>query len=70
MNKLIRDLKDTPFAIERLFVWALGAYMIIGGLGMVVLALLGKDIPTQLMTTTAVVVGIFGGRVERKNGKD
>lgn len=61
----LRNLADTPFSESRLFIWALGIYMILGILGMIFGMIFNKNIPPQLMTTTAVVVGIFGGRVER-----
>lgn len=62
----MKNLQDTPFSIERLFVWAIGAYIIIGGLGMIVLAILNKPIPMQLATTTAVSIGAFAARIEAK----
>lgn len=67
---LKRDLRDSPFSIERLFVWAIAFYGLTGMIGMIVLALSDKQIPDQLMTTTAVCVGILGGRIERGTKSD
>lgn len=59
-------LADTAFSLPRLFVWGIGIYMILGGVGMIVLAMLDKEIPMQLATTTAVCVGAFVARIEKR----
>lgn len=65
MDKLVRDLKDTPFSIDRLFVWGIGIVMLVGMVGMVMIAYQGRAIPPQLQSAVMICVGVFAGRIEK-----
>lgn len=68
MGKIMgRDMKDTAFSIDRLFVWAVGIYGLIGVIMIAVLAYQGKTIAAQLQSLTMFCVGCIAGRIERKN---
>jgi hypothetical protein len=66
MKRLLKDLADTPFSIDRLFVWAIGIVMLTGMVGMVILALEGRTIPPQIQSATMICIGAFIARIERK----
>lgn len=60
-----RNLKDTPFSIDRLFVWAVGIIALIGMVGMLVLSYQGKPITPQIQSATMVALGALVARIER-----
>lgn len=61
----LRNLKDTPFSIERLFVWAIAVYGLIGLVSMSVFAYQGKTIPPQIQSATMFCIGVLAARIER-----
>lgn len=61
-----RNLKDTPFALERLFVWAVGVYGLIGVFTIAVLSVLQKTIPPQLQSLTMFCIGALVARIEKR----
>jgi hypothetical protein len=56
---MARDLKDTPFSVDRLVVWALGAAMVLGALTVCVLAYQEKTIPPNVSSFTMAIAGAF-----------
>lgn len=64
MNKF-SNLKDTPFSIDRLFVWAIGVVMLVGMLGMVVIGYQGREIPPQIQSAVMFCLGVFAARIEK-----
>lgn len=66
---LKRNLKDTPFAIDRLFVWALGIVMLVGMGGMVAIGYQGREIPPQLQSAVMFAMGVFAARIEKKTSE-
>lgn len=64
-----KDLKDTPFSVDRLFVWALGIIMLIGMTTMALLAYQRKPIAPQIQSATMITIGAFIARIERKNDR-
>lgn len=65
MKKKLRDLRDTPFAINRLFVWAIGIVMLLGMIGMITVSIQGKPIPPQLQSAVMFCIGAFVARIEK-----
>lgn len=66
MNKIMkRNLRDTPFSIDRLFVWGVGIVMIVGMVGMVMIAYQARDIPPQLQSAVMFCIGAFTARIEK-----
>lgn len=66
MRKLSNaSLKDTPFSIERLFVWAIGIVMLVGMTGMVIIGYQGREIPPQIQSVVMFCIGAFTARIER-----
>lgn len=65
IKKAYRDLVDTPFSIERLFVWTIGVMLIITTATMAVMAYQGKTIPPQLQSPIMIGLGAFVARIER-----
>lgn len=61
-----RNLIDTPFSIERLFVWAIGIYGLIGVITLCVLTYQGKEIAPQVQSLTMFCLGAFAARIERR----
>lgn len=66
MIDLKKDLQDTPFSTERLFVWGIGLVMIIGMIGMIVIGYEGRTIPPQLQSAVMICIGAFVARIERR----
>lgn len=60
-----RNLKDTPFSIDRLFVWAVSIIGLIGMVGMLLIGYQGRTIPPQIQSATMVCIGALIGRIER-----
>lgn len=60
-----KNLKDTPFSINRLFVWAIGVYGLIGIITMALLAIQGKTIPPQIQSVTMFCAGALVARIEK-----
>ena len=63
-----KNLKDTAFAIERLFVWAVGVYGLIGVISIAILAIFSKPIPPQLQSLTMFCIGALVARIEKRVG--
>lgn len=63
--KMKRDLSDTPFAIERLFVWALGFTLFAGMIGMVAIGYQGREIPSQIQSAVMFCLGVVAARIEK-----
>lgn len=63
---MAKDLRDTPFSVDRLFVWAVGVVMLIGMSTMATLAIQRKSIPPQIQSATMFCIGCFAARIERK----
>lgn len=61
-----RDVSDTAFSIDRLFVWAVGIYGLIGVLAMAWQDIGDKTIAPQVQSLTMICVGVIAGRIERK----
>lgn len=67
-----RDLSDTAFSIERLFIWAIGIYGLIGMLAIAAISIIGVvqhreiTIPPQLQSATMFSIGAIAARIERK----
>lgn len=61
----MRNLKDTPFSLDRLFVWAVSIFGLIGMVTMAILAIRGKTIAPQIQSATMVCIGALIGRIER-----
>lgn len=67
MSKLVgRDLSNTAFSADRLFIWGVGIVMLVGMVGMVVIGYQGRTIPPQIQSATMVALGAFIGRIERR----
>jgi hypothetical protein len=64
-KKIIRDLRDTPFSLPRLFVWAVSIYGLIGVTTMSWLAIQEKPISPQIQSLTMFCVGALVARIER-----
>lgn len=62
-----RDLSDTPFSIDRLFVWAVAVFGLIGMVTMAILAIQGKTIAPQIQSATMVCIGALIGRIEKRS---
>lgn len=60
-----KNLKDTPFSIDRLFVWAVSIFGLIGLVTMCIQALRGQTIAPQIQSATMVCIGALIGRIER-----
>lgn len=60
------SLKDTPFSIDRLFVWTVGLTGFVGLVGMVVMGILGVEIPPQVQSATMFCLGVVAARIEVK----
>jgi hypothetical protein len=60
------NLKDTPFSIDRLFVWAIGITLLFGMLGMVVIGYQGRAIPPQIQSAVMFCLGVFAARIEKQ----
>lgn len=67
-----RALKDTAFSIDRLFVWAIAIYGLIGMVSMAVYAYQNKSIPAQIQSATMFCIGCLAARIEGwgKNGSE
>lgn len=63
---LNRNLKDLPFSLDRLFVWAVGIVLVTGAVTMALLAYQQKPIAPQIQSLTMVALGAFVGRIESK----
>lgn len=63
---LKRNLSDTPFSIDRLFVWSIAIYGLIGVVTMAVLSYQDKRIPPQIQSATMFCIGCLAARIERK----
>lgn len=61
---MARSLKDTPFSIDRLFVWTIGIIGLIGMVGMVTLALMGRTIPPQIQSATMFCLGVAAAGIK------
>lgn len=61
-----RDLADTAFSIDRMFVWAIGVVMLVGMFGMVIIGYQGKPIPPQVQSATMFCLGVFAARIEKR----
>lgn len=67
MAKLFgRDLSNTAFSVDRLFIWAVGVVLIIGMITMAILAVQGKTIAPQIQSAVMICLGCFIARIERK----
>ena len=64
-----RDLSNTAFSTDRLFIWGVGIVMLVGMTGMVWIGLHGKTIPPQIQSATMFCLGVFAARIERKEDK-
>lgn len=56
---MARNLKDSPFSIERLAVWAFGIVLLVLALDMVVLSIMGMEIPRPIQTGFTYISGVF-----------
>ena len=65
-----KDLKDTPFSIDRLFVWALAITLLVAMIGMVVLAYQGREIPPQIQSVVMFILGVFARSIAERYLKD
>lgn len=65
-KELYRNLKDTAFSIDRLFVWAIGVVMLVGMTGMVIIGYQGREIPPQIQSATMFCLGVFAARIEKR----
>lgn len=65
IKAMAKNLRDTPFSIDRLFVWAIGIFGLIGMVGMISLALMGKPIPPQIQSATMFCIGAIAARIEK-----
>lgn len=65
INPMARNLKDTPFSLDRLFVWAIGIYGLIGLVTMCVLSYQGKEISPQIQSATMFCLGCLVARIEK-----
>lgn len=61
----MRSLKDTPFSIDRLFVWTIGFTAFWGTIGLLVIAYQGKEIPAQLQSIVMFCLGAAAARIEK-----
>lgn len=61
-----RNLTDTPFSIERLFVWAIGVVTLIGMVGMIVIGYQGKEIPPQVQSAVMFCLGVIASSLKEK----
>lgn len=61
----IRSLTDTPFSIDRLFVWATSIFGLIGLLGMIIIGYQGREIPPQIQSATMFCIGAIVARIEK-----
>ena len=62
---MARDLRDTPFSIDRLFVWAVAIYGLIGLITIAVMSYQHKTIPPQLQSATMFCIGALVARIEK-----
>ena len=62
---LKRNLADTPFSIDRLFVWAISFFGLVGMLGMVIIGYQGREIPPQIQSATMFCIGAITARIEK-----
>lgn len=69
MTPRIRDLKDTAFSLDRLFVWAVSIFGLIGMVTMAALAIQGRTIAPQIQSATMVCIGALIGRIERRSNE-
>lgn len=65
-RKIYRNLKDTPFSIDRLFIWAISIVGLIGMMGMIVIGYQGRPIPPQIQSATMFCIGAIAARIEKK----
>lgn len=66
MIAVMRNLKDTPFSIDRLFVWAVGACLVISVIGIAALSVLQIQIPPQIQSIAMVSLGSFVTMITRE----
>lgn len=69
MNAIVRDLKDTPYSIQRLYVWAVGICLILSVIGVIVLSIMGKEIPRPLQSIATFSLGAFVGVIQKEERK-
>ena len=65
----MKNLTDTPFSIDRLFVWGVGIVMLVGMVGMVVIAYQGRTVPPQIQSVVMFSLGVFAARIEKKSNE-
>jgi hypothetical protein len=65
----VKNLKDTPFSIERLFVWTIGICLLIAVTMTAVMSYQGKTIPPQLQSIVMLSLGVFAARIEKQTTK-
>lgn len=61
---LKKNLKNTPFATDRLLIWAIGVYGLIGMVTIAILALRGQEAPDQLQSSTMFILGVIATLVK------
>lgn len=66
MNLVGRNLEDSAFSIDRLFVWGIGIVMLIGMVGMVIIGYQGREIPPQIQSAVMFCLGVFAARIEKR----
>lgn len=62
-----RNMADSAFSIDRLFVWAVAIFGLIGMITMAILAIQGKTIAPQIQSATMVCIGALIGRIEKRS---
>lgn len=67
-RKIIRNLADTPFSADRLFIWTVGIIAFSGMVGMIVMGILRIPIPLQVQSATMFCLGVAAARIEKKSG--
>lgn len=61
----MKNLKDTPFSLDRLYVWSIGITLLVGMMGMVVIGYQGREIPPQIQSAVMFCLGVFAARIEK-----
>lgn len=63
-HRMIKNLVDSPFSIERLFVWSIGIVMLVGMIGMVVIGYQGREIPPQIQSAVMFCLGVAASSIK------
>lgn len=59
------DLTDSPFSIDRLFVWAISVTLLIGMVGMIIIGYQDREIPPQIQSAVMFCLGVCAARIEK-----